>query len=371
MTSLKCWNSGVESNGAAFILSPRGCGYASRVPGAYGEEVSSSTLRFASQFLVRDPASDNLFHDTREPLRVRQLAGVETECLFVDVTEQVEGFDADVGSVEAPLQETPEVLHPVRVYVLIHVFDRVIDDRMLKVGFESLIGIQFVGEDGRACFDVLADVLLEFFLAPVFNHEGADIAAPLHHAHDHGFILTAGTSDLLRPLSGVHVAGFATDESLVDLDFPAELVEAGFLHCQPDAMIHEPRGLLGNLQPPMEFVGTDSVFAGDQEPCGTEPLFQSDRGVLENGSRLEGKRRTLMLGVALPYPLLCQIGDLLGTAPWAEHLAVRPTQFNHELSAMLEVRKPDDCASESGWAFHGSSMPEIAWNVKYVIALNS
>src|SRR5258706_5437229 len=33
MTSLKCWNSGVESNRAAFILSPSGYGFASRVLG--------------------------------------------------------------------------------------------------------------------------------------------------------------------------------------------------------------------------------------------------------------------------------------------------------------------------------------------------
>jgi hypothetical protein len=35
---------------------------------------------------------------------------------------------------------------------------------------------------------------------------------------------------------------------------------------------------------------------------------------------------------------------------------------------MFEVREPDYRVSESVWRFHVSSMPEIPWNVKYVIA---
>lgn len=54
MTSLKCWNSGVESNGAAFILFPSVSGFVSRVPGASGKEVSSSNLlSLAGQFSIR------------------------------------------------------------------------------------------------------------------------------------------------------------------------------------------------------------------------------------------------------------------------------------------------------------------------------
>src|ERR1035441_3783925 len=53
MTSLKCWNSGVESNGSAFILSPLGCGVFSRVPAVSEEEAASSILLvFAGQLLV-------------------------------------------------------------------------------------------------------------------------------------------------------------------------------------------------------------------------------------------------------------------------------------------------------------------------------
>jgi hypothetical protein len=129
MTSLKCWNSGVESNGAAFILSPVECGYVSRDSGAYGKEVSSSSLlSLAREFFVRHAPSDNLFHDGGEAFRIGGLAVVIAKCLFIEVAEQVEGLNADVGAVQAALQETPEVFHAVRVNISANVFLSVIDN---------------------------------------------------------------------------------------------------------------------------------------------------------------------------------------------------------------------------------------------------
>ena len=71
MTSLKCWNSGVESNGAAFILSPSGRGFSFLVLGAYGKEAASSVApRLPRQRFVGNPTSDNLLHDGSESLPV-------------------------------------------------------------------------------------------------------------------------------------------------------------------------------------------------------------------------------------------------------------------------------------------------------------
>ena len=67
MTSLKCWNSGVESNGSAFILSPLGCGVSFRVPAVSEEEVVSSILLvLAGQLFVGNSASNDLFHYSNE-----------------------------------------------------------------------------------------------------------------------------------------------------------------------------------------------------------------------------------------------------------------------------------------------------------------
>lgn len=114
MTSLKCWNSGVNSNGAAFILSPSVSGFVSRVPGAYAKEVSSSLApRLAGQFFVSNPASDNLLHHASKALRVRNMTVVITERLLVNVPKQVERLNANVSSVQATLQETPKIFYRV------------------------------------------------------------------------------------------------------------------------------------------------------------------------------------------------------------------------------------------------------------------
>src|ERR1035441_2527015 len=129
MTSLKCWNSGVELNGAAFILSPLGCGASFRVPAVSGEEDASSILQaLAGQLLVGDSASDNLFHYSNETLRVRGLAVVVAKCLFIDIAEQVERLNADVRAMQATLQETPEVFHRVGVDLAVHVLHGVVDE---------------------------------------------------------------------------------------------------------------------------------------------------------------------------------------------------------------------------------------------------
>lgn len=72
MTSSKCLNSGVASNGAAFILSPLGYGVSFRVPGVFEEEVALSIFQsYSGKFLLSYSGTDNLFQDTGKTLRIR------------------------------------------------------------------------------------------------------------------------------------------------------------------------------------------------------------------------------------------------------------------------------------------------------------
>jgi hypothetical protein len=52
----------------------------------------------------------------------------------------------------------------------------------------------------------------------------------------------------------------------------------------------------------------------------------------------------------------------------ALHHAIGPAQFHHELAAMLKLGEPDYCVSEGVGACHNSSMPDLAWYVKYIVA---
>jgi len=168
MTSLKCLNSGVELNGAAFILSPSGHEVAFRVLGASGEEVVSPILQIlAGKFLVGDPTSHNLFHDGGKTLRVSGLPVVIAESLFVKVAKQVERFNANVGAVQAPLQETPEVLHGVRVDVPVHILDGVVNHGVLVAITQAIVGKQFIAEDCGTRLYAITNRALQFFFLRV------------------------------------------------------------------------------------------------------------------------------------------------------------------------------------------------------------
>jgi hypothetical protein len=123
----------------------------------------------------------------------------------------------------------------------------------------------------------------------------------------------------------------------------------------------------------VDLIRTDAILAANKQPSSREPLFQLNRGILKDGARLEGKRLALarfMFGVALPYARLGKPANLLSAASRALYSAVRPTQLDHKLTAMVEVRKPDNRVPKSGWGyvFHEPSMRQISRYVNYIIA---
>jgi hypothetical protein len=59
-------------------------------------------------------------------------------------------FDADIGSVQAALQKTPEVLQSVRVNLPIHILLGMVDNLMGKVLFQALIRFQRITVEIRS-----------------------------------------------------------------------------------------------------------------------------------------------------------------------------------------------------------------------------
>ena len=69
-------------------------------------------------------------HLLEASLIITRFAVVVSKALFVQVAEQVEGFNADIRTVNAALEQAPEVLQPVRMNPLVDVFDGMIDNLM-------------------------------------------------------------------------------------------------------------------------------------------------------------------------------------------------------------------------------------------------
>ena len=82
-------------------------------------------------------------HADIEALRISHPTIVEAKCLFVDVPEQMKWLNADVGAMQLPLDERPEVFHPVSANVAVRALDRVIDDLMLEAVFKYIFALNW------------------------------------------------------------------------------------------------------------------------------------------------------------------------------------------------------------------------------------
>ena len=144
----------------------------------------------------------------------------------------------------------------------------------------------------------------------------------------------------------MHVARLATDESFVGFDFAAQLAAVLALQGQAEARQHEPRGLLSHAERTGQFVRTNAVLAVGEQPEGRKPLLETERGILEDGSNLEGELSAGMLRVALVPALSLKVGNFVGTAGRAHNRTVRPSDRFDGLAAVGVIREEQDCFAE-------------------------
>jgi len=284
----------------------------------------------------------------------------------------VERFDADVCSVQAALQQAPEIFHRVCVNIAVHVLNGVIDDGVLVVGLQPVIRFQFVREDGRASFHMLTNVLLNSLLFAVVHNHHPHVSAAFHHAHDDSLVFAAGPCDLFGAFGLVHGPRFAADERLVNFDRSAQFCKRSALHGQTDSMKHKPSRLLRHFQIAREFVAADAVLAIANQPSCREPLFQAERGILKDRADLQGKLGFRVFAVALPAAHILEICNLLRTAVRAVYLSIGPSNCDHELVAVLGIGKEGDrLLQRCGPSVHESIIRQNRWLVKYVITQTS
>src|SRR5579885_165018 len=156
----------------------------------------------AGEFRISEALASDLTNTGIEALSVTHLPIVVAERLFVDIAEQLERFDAHVGAVQSAFQQAPEVFHGVGVDFAVRVLDRVVDDGVLVVFIQAVVGKKFIAENRRSSLDVLTHLFLNRFLASVIDYKSTNIAAALDHAHNDGLVFPASPGDdalTLRP----------------------------------------------------------------------------------------------------------------------------------------------------------------------------
>jgi hypothetical protein len=218
--------------------------------------------------------------------------------------------------------------------------------------FESLIRHERIGVDRAACFDVSANVGLQRVLFPIANDRRANFATALQDSHDSSFVFGASLSNPALAFIGVHEASGTANESFVYFHFAtvsAKFEERTDLHCQSDAMQHEPCGLLSDAKSAANLVGANTVLAIGDHPNSNKPLVQANRRILKDCPDLDRKLPFGMDALALPLALIFEEHGILALASGAHHDAIRPAYLDHELEAVLRVGEVQDGLLESLW----------------------
>ena len=287
---------------------------------------------------------------------------VISECLFVQIPEEVKWFNADISSLEPTLEQAPVVFKPVGMDVAARIGDRVIDYLMLVVTIEAIIGKQFVGEKNRIGCDMLFNFPVQCGFAPIDRGNSPHFAAAFQKSHDESLI--PATSPLNFPHTHflVHVPRQATDEGFIYFDrfaIAAEFQEGFLLHCQSNPVKHEPCAFLSDPESASYFIGTDSVLAVREHPNGSKPLVQRDRRILKDSPDLHAELPMVMDRLALPLLLVFEEASISATASRAFD-AVRPAQANHISESVIGISEVNDRFLECFWLNHDRPILPLA-----------
>jgi len=320
-------------------------------------------IDLASQFGVGQSLCENVRGNMLESGAIvhRLLPQVVAEGLFVQISEQVEGFYAHVGSPDAALQKTPEVFEGVGMHAALNLATGMVNDFVLVIlKLESLIGQERIGIDRAALFHVISDFLLNDVLPASGNNLDAKLPAAFDDA-DHGsLVFCSSGGDAAVVLFLVHVPRCPADKSFIHFDFfpvPTDFQKRAILHRKANPVEHEPCGFLSDAERPPDFIGTNSVFAVGNHPDGNKPLIEGQRGILKDSPDFGRELPFRMDALALPLALISEEYRVLPPASGAFN-AVRPAQADHVSQAVVGVREVDHCLLECLGLFHVSHLPQ-------------
>src|SRR6266852_1303963 len=337
-------------------------------------------FRLAGQLLVGQASSRRGRQNFREAASVAipMLALIVAERLLVEVTEQMERLDADVCAFQAALEQRPEILDPVRMDVALDVLLGVIHKLMDVIFIEAGVGRQFIGEQFRAADHVRPDLFLQGFLLAVRNVFDVDLAGfTIQQADNQLLARSARAGDLHGLLVFVHEAGESADHGFVGFDRTgaAHLLERATLHREADAVEHEPRGFLTDVEIAGYFARTDSVLAIADQPDSGQPLSQRQGRVLENRPDFNAELATVVIHTAFPAALIGQIVNPRAATDRTLHNAIWPAARDHVSDAAILIREVANRISQVLGAvvvaFHAFNLTHGVGLVKSIFALVS
>jgi hypothetical protein len=326
--------------------------------------------QISSHFFVREPLSIDTRKRRHKAILIVAESFVEAKRFFVQIAKRVKRFDADVRSLDATLQKTPEVFDSLRVNRAIDVSFGVTN----KVMDEAFIGkipicSMFVAVDRGSLGDVVADNHLHVISPRCGNRADSDLGAfvfsAIQHAEYSLFAEAASASlESFLTFAPVHRASLRANVCFVNFNrfaFTAKLLNRAVLESEANTVSHVPRGLLRDTESAVQFIAADSVLrVGDQPETG-KPLVQRNSRVLENRSLLDAE-----LFFAFETEKRLSGGHerrSLSAALWAKRLAVRPSDLREKFNAFGFFVERLNCLLECLWKLvvaHDASILEEA-----------
>jgi len=289
---------------------------------------------------------------------------VESERLFIKVAEQMKRLNAHIGAAQGSLHEAPKVLNAVGMDDATDVFFGVIDN-LVNVGVGQVrIGGQGVGKHFAARDHILPDFGGQARASAVRDDASPNRAMtvwpmPSQETKHGGLVDSTCPGDLGDTLVFVHVTGLATDECFVHFNLPTEWDGELVLHSEPDAMHHEPSGLLGDAQGATDFIGGNAILVIDDHPHSGEPFVQPERAILEDGPNLDRELTLGMPALATPKTPSSDKANLNATAGWAGN-TVRPAENHHKGKASVGISEiPDGFEQGFGFVLHDCALLQI------------
>src|SRR5450432_3149488 len=132
-------------------------------------------------------------------------------------------FYSNVGSLQAALQQRPEVLHAVDVNLSAHVSLGLVNDVMYETALQSVVvSDRIIGVNRAAILHSLENLILQSLSAHVRNDGSADLSqVAVEYALHNRLVLVRAFAFQLGAFALVHVLGDAANESLINFHFAA------------------------------------------------------------------------------------------------------------------------------------------------------
>lgn len=325
---------------------------------------------FACEFAVGEALAEDLAHAEFKALRiVHVFAVVETEHLFVKVAIEMVRLNRNIRAMQLPLHQRPEVLNRVRMNLAAHVLDGMVNHFVLEMFVQSRVRLERIGVERSTRLDVFVNQRVHHVFAALV-YDLSPYSSSTFHKADYGCLVVFDDSSKSITAMLVHVPSLAADEGFIHFHFTSRSAHLGrverILHCQPQALQHEPCRLLCNAKRAVNLHARHSVLTIAKHPERSHPLVESERGILENRPDLQ--RELLITATAEPqFPRLNEV-VAVRLATRTRHLAVGKAQLLRVLKTAVWIAEVNDGLLQSLGRFHGSNVRRLFACVKYIFA---